>query len=63
MTPERARGIAKVLGIGTLVLASSAAVIEYSRTGEIRWSLIAAGLVFAVLPFATGGAKTPPSGS
>jgi hypothetical protein len=60
MTPERAKRIAKFLGIGTLVLAWSAAVIEYSRTGEIRWSLIAAGLVFAVLPFVTAGAKTRP---
>lgn len=48
--------LARWLGIITLVLAWTAAGIEYSNSGNIRWTLIAAGIVFAVLPF-SGGTK------
>ena len=49
--------LARALGIATLVLAWTAAAIEYSNSGEIRWALIAAGVFFAVMPFAGGGNK------
>ena len=49
--------LARSLGIITLVLAWTAAAIEYSNSGNIRWSLIAAGVFFAVGPFAAGGTK------
>jgi hypothetical protein len=49
--------LARTLGIITLILAWTAAAIEYSKSGEIRWTLIAAGILFAVLPFS---ARTKP---
>ena len=49
--------LARTLGIVTLVLAWTAAAIEYSNSGEIRWTLIAAGILFAVLPFSSDGTK------
>lgn len=49
--------LARWLGIATLVLAWTAAAIEYSKSGEIRWALIAAGVFFATMPFAGGGNK------
>ena len=62
MAISRSATIGRWLGILTLVLAWTAAGIEYSNSGEIRWSLIAAGLVFAALPFAGWGTK-PGSGA
>jgi hypothetical protein len=47
--------LARWLGIVVLVLAWTAAAIEYSNTGNIRWALIAAGIFFAAMPFAAGG--------
>lgn len=49
--------LARWLGIVVLVLAWTAAAIEYSNSGEIRWTLIAAGILFAVLPFSSGATK------
>lgn len=47
--------LARWLGIVVLVPAWTAAAIEYSNSGNIRWTLIAAGILFAVLPFSSGG--------
>jgi hypothetical protein len=49
--------LARSLGIITLILAWTAAGIEYFNSGNIRWTLIAAGILFAVLPFSSGGTK------
>ena len=49
--------LARILGVIVLVLAWTAAAIHYNNTGQIRWSLVFAGIFFAVLPFASGGTK------
>jgi hypothetical protein len=46
--------LARVLGILVLVLAWTSAALEYNKTGEVPWSRVFAGVVFVVLPFASG---------
>ena len=50
--------VARILGGVVLVLAWSAAAIEYSRSGRIQWALLAAGVFVAAMPFAAGGSKS-----
>jgi len=57
MADTRTGRLARALGIIVALLAWTAAAIGYSRTGEIRWELIAAGAFFGALPFATVGRK------
>jgi len=62
MTSSRVGRLASILGIVTAFLAWTAAAVAYTRTGQIRWSLLAAGVFFAVLPFVGRGARpgSPP---
>ena len=51
--------LARWLGVLTLLLAWTAAAVEYANTGNVRWSLVAAGLFFAAVPFALTGNQRP----
>ena len=60
MSTPRPLMLRRLLGLLTLVLACTAAAIRYAEAGEVRWSLIAAGIFFACLGFANRK-PTPPT--
>ena len=60
MVDTRTARLTRALAVVAALLAWTAAGIYYSRTGEVRWSLIAAGVAFAALSFAAGRGRTPP---
>ena len=63
MAGTRMARLARVFGVLAALLAWTAVAIGYSRTGEIRWELIAAGAFFGIMPFAatreSGPTRTP----
>lgn len=44
MTPDRAARLTLILALIAAALALTAAAVGYFRSGELRWSLVAAGL-------------------
>ena len=65
--PASRRRLAAVLCLVAATLVWTAAASAYLRTGQVRVSLVALGLVFAVLPLVTrggeeGGSKDEPGG-
>ena len=55
MPAPNGQRLAQILGVIVLVLAWTAAAIQYNTTGQIRWSLVFAGIFFAGLPCANRG--------
>lgn len=55
-----ARNLAPVLGLIAGALAGTAAAITYSKTGAIKWELIAAGVFVAAMSFASRGKPRDP---
>jgi hypothetical protein len=49
--------LAQILGLIAGALAWTAALISYSKTGDINFGLIAAGTFFAVMPFAASARR------
>jgi len=61
MTREKSARLTMILSIVAAVLAFAAAVITFVRSGEIKWTLIAAGLFVLTFAISTKGRGTPPS--
>ena len=51
MAGTRSARLARALGVLAALLAWAAAAVGYTRTGEVRWELIAAGAFFGIMPF------------
>lgn len=60
MAVSRMARLARVLGLTVALLAWLAAAARYRRDGAVRWELIAAGALFAALPFGMAGRGGPP---
>jgi len=61
MTREGSARLTLILSIVAALLAFAAAVIVFVRSGQIKWTLIAAGLFILTFAVSAKGRLTPPS--
>lgn len=61
MTPERSAKLTMVLSAVAAGLAFTAAIISFTRDGEIKWTLIAAGLFILTFGISAKARLKPPS--
>lgn len=52
--------LARAFGVLAALLAWTAAAVGYTRTGAIRWDMVAAGAFFGIMPFMATRESGPP---